>query len=177
MVTSINPAIDVGSESLPSRPTGSLQVITYPHRTFLTEVFSSAMRIAAHGDRVLIVQFLKGGIDQGQHHPINLLENLEWIRCSYPTGIEATVALSAQSDVQLLWDYSQAALQSPRYHTIILDELCLAIEYNLIKEVDVVTGLIRRHRDIEVILTGPQPPASILELADQYTQIRIPRLA
>ena len=46
-------------------PEGQLQVHTAPYRGSFSSVLSEAMRAAGLGSRVLISQFLKGGVQQG----------------------------------------------------------------------------------------------------------------
>ena len=46
-------------------PEGQLQVHTAPYRGSFASVLSQAMRAAGLGSRVLISQFLKGGVQQG----------------------------------------------------------------------------------------------------------------
>jgi cob(I)alamin adenosyltransferase len=56
-----------------------MQVFTSSQRNFFTTVMSHALRIAGQGTPVLIVQFLKGGILQGQDKLIQMEPNLDWI--------------------------------------------------------------------------------------------------
>ena len=44
---------------------GLVQVFTSTQRSFFTSVMANALRMAGQGTSVLIVQFLKGGINQG----------------------------------------------------------------------------------------------------------------
>ena len=46
-------------------PEGQLHVHTAPYRGSFSNVFSQAMRAAGLGSRVLIAQFLKGGVQRG----------------------------------------------------------------------------------------------------------------
>ncbi|MHC5832316.1 MAG: cob(I)yrinic acid a,c-diamide adenosyltransferase, partial [Nostoc sp.] len=76
------------THTLPYRVEGLVQVFTSSHRNFFTSVIAQSLRIAGQGTPVLIVQFLKGGIRQGQERPIQLGQNLDWIRCDLPRCID-----------------------------------------------------------------------------------------
>jgi cob(I)alamin adenosyltransferase len=54
----------------------------------------------------------------------------------------------------------------------VLDELSLAINFGLIAEAEVLHFLEHRPSQIDIILTGPEMPPAILEIADQITELR-----
>ena len=150
---------------------GSLRVFTSVHRSFFTNVMVQALRSADQGMTVLIAQFLKGGIDQGPGHMTHMGQNLDWVRCGYSGCIfEATD--DAQAAVSELWTYVKSVVQSNQYGLVMLDELSLAIEYGLIPEAEVLDLLQQRPSQMDIILTGPQMPYSILSMADQVTEFR-----
>jgi len=55
---------------------------------------------------------------------------------------------------------------------VVLDELSLAIDFGLIKENELLNLLKSRPAHVEIILTGPQMPDSIIAVADQVTEFR-----
>lgn len=152
---------------------GLVQVFTSSHRNFFTSVISQALRIAGQGTPVLIVQFLKGGIYQGQDKPIQMGQNLDWIRCDLPRCIDTPNLDETESQaLQKLWQYTQQVVSEGKYSLVVLDELSLAINFGLIPETEVLQFLANRLSHIDIILTGPQMPKSLLDVADQITEIR-----
>jgi cob(I)alamin adenosyltransferase len=152
---------------------GLLQVFTASGRSFFTNVMAQALRIAGQGTPVLVVQFLKGGIRQGQDHPIRLVQHLDWIRCNLPRCIDtADLNESEALSLQQLWQYTQKVVYEGKYSLVVLDELSLAINLNLIPEDEVLAFLANRPHHVDIILTGPQMPLSILNVADQITELR-----
>jgi cob(I)alamin adenosyltransferase len=152
---------------------GLVQVFTCTHRSFFTNVMAQALRIAGQGTRVLVVQFLKGGIAQGYEHPVQLGQNLDWIRCNLPRCIDTPILDdNEQQSLQELWLYTQTVVCQRKYELVVLDELSLAITFGLIAETDVLTFLDNRPRNVDVILTGPEMPRSLLDVADQITEMR-----
>ena len=152
---------------------GTVQVFTSQHRTFFTNVMVQAMRVAEQGVPVLVVQFLKGGISQGPEHPAQMGQNLDWIRCGCCECVSGPeVTAETQSALLALWQHTQAIVNEGKYGLIVLDELSLAIDFGLIKENEVLTLLKHRPAPVEVILTGPQMPDSLLAVADQITEFR-----
>jgi cob(I)alamin adenosyltransferase len=156
---------------------GRLQVYTAPQRTFFAEVMALAMRTAGHGQRVLIVQLLKGGIRQGLEHPMRLVQHLEWIRCPIPRCIDTPDVQEEEAQaVQQLWQATQKLVLSGRYQLVVLDELILAVHLGLLGLIDVVSFLHQRPPNLDLIITGTTLPPEILALADQVTEVRRPTL-
>jgi cob(I)alamin adenosyltransferase len=152
---------------------GLVQVFTSPHRSFFTSVIAQALRIAGQGTPVLVVQFLKGGIGQGHEHPVRLGQHLDWIRCDLPRYIDTPELDEAESNsLMQLWQYTQDVVSEGKYSLVVLDELSLAINFGLIPQTEVLAFLKRRPSHVDIILTGPQMPQAILDVADQITEIR-----
>lgn len=134
---------------------------------------AQALRLAGQGTAVLVVQFLKGGIHQGVDHPVQLGQHLTWLRCDLPRCIDTPhVEPEEAIALQALWDYTKTAVYSGDYALIVLDELSLATKFGLIPEDEVLDFLHQRPSQVDVILTGPEMPESILNIADQITELR-----
>ena len=161
------------SRRLPHAIEGLVQVFTCSHRSFFTSVMAQALRIAGQGTPVLVVQFLKGGIGQGYEHPVRLGQNLDWIRCDLPRCIDTPHLDEAETHSLLdLWHHTQAVVMQGKYDLVVLDELSLAIHFGLIAETEVLAFLQQRPSHVDVILTGPEMPSAILDVADQITELR-----
>ena len=158
---------------LPYTVEGLVQVFTSSHRSFFTSVMAQALRIAGQGTPVLVVQFLKGGINQGYEHPVRLGEHLDWIRCDLPRCIDTPHLDGAETQSLLdLWQHTQKVVLEGKYSLVVLDELSLAINFGLIPQNEVLAFLERRPRHVDVILTGPEMPQALLDVADQITELR-----
>lgn len=152
---------------------GLLQVFTGSHRSFFTNVMAQALQIAGHGNSVLIVQFLKGGIGQGQDNPIQLGQNLDWIRCDLPRCIDTPQLDEAETkSLQELWQHTQQVVKQGKYSLVVLDELSVAINFGIIPLAEVLEFLKTRPPQADIILTGPEMPQQVLDMADQITEIR-----
>jgi cob(I)alamin adenosyltransferase len=143
-----------------------ISVIDTPAAKFCTEVVADALKLASTGQRVLIVQLLKGGIRQGHDRVMNLAQNLDWIRCN----LIRNIAVADLNDLELhnfqqLWKHVRGAAKTHEYSLLILDDLSLAIELGLITIEAAMAFLVTLPEDIEVILTGTNTHPEILELA------------
>jgi cob(I)alamin adenosyltransferase len=155
---------------------GLIQVITAKHRSFFTQILAQALRSAGQGTAVLVVQFLKGGIQQGPAHPVHLGQRLDWYRCNLEICIDPyrpeTLTPEVRRRVQELWQHIRRLVLENRYELVILDEVSLALKLDLIQEGEVVKLLQDRPARVEMVLTGPEMPKSLLSLADQVTELR-----
>ncbi|WP_373542348.1 cob(I)yrinic acid a,c-diamide adenosyltransferase [Chamaesiphon sp.] len=143
-----------------------IQIIDTPADRFCTEIVADALKIASQGQKVLIVQLLKGGIRQGHNQAINLAQNLDWIRCN----LIRNISISDLNDLELhnfdqLWKHVRGAARTNEYSVMILDDLSLAIELGLISIEAATNFLTKLPADLEIILTGTNPHAAIVELA------------
>jgi cob(I)alamin adenosyltransferase len=178
MVSQLEAPSRSSNHSLSYAVEGLVQVFTCPHRSFFTSVMAQSLRIAGQGTSVLVVQFLKGGIGQGVEHPVQLAQHLDWIRCNLSRCIDmpelAAPGLSEaeQLALQELWQHTQAVVAQGKYSLVVLDELSLAINYGLISEAEVLSFIEQRPGQVDLILTGPDMPQAILDIADQITELR-----
>jgi cob(I)alamin adenosyltransferase len=134
---------------------------------FTTEIVADALKIAAKGRKVLIVQLLKGGIRQGHDRVMNLAQNLDWIRCN----LIRNISVSDLNDLELhnfqqLWKHVRGAAKTSEYSLLILDDLSLSIELGLISIEAATNFLTTLPEDLEVILTGTSSHPAILELVN-----------
>lgn len=152
---------------------GVLQLYTNPGRGAFTPVMAQALRVAGQGTPVLVVQFLKGGIRQGPEHPISLGSYLTWVRCGIQRCVD-TPHLEAEEKLALdqLWQYTRESMATGDYSLVVLDELALALKMGLIPEDEVLELLDSRPVSLDVMITGPEMPESLLERADLITQLR-----
>jgi len=154
---------------------GLLQIHTAPFRGSFGAVLSQALRTAGLGSRVLVSQFLKGGVDQGLDSSLWLCGRLQWLRPGVPACLSELAAdqdLDAVEAVRQVWAFSREQLLSGAVDLMVLDELGLAVELGYIEKAEVLAVLERRPAHLDVILTGPAMATELMAMADQVTQLR-----
>ncbi len=152
---------------------GSVQVFTSPQRSFFTSVMAQALRISGQGTSVLVVQFMKGGIGQGYDRPMQFGQHLDWVRCDLPRCLDTPQVTQEEARAIVdLWQYTKRVIAEAKYEMVVLDELSVAMQFGLIPPVEVLDFIRKRPKHVEVILTGPDMPDAILDVADQITELR-----
>ena len=159
---------------------GQIQIYQSLYRGSYSSVVRDCLRNAALGRKVLLVQFMKGGVKQGITNAVNLCGNLTWIRSSHSFDqynseeIKNNKSLkkSIHESIYELWNFCKKELSSGENDQIILDEIFLAIEMNIIEKDDLISTLENRFLSGDVILTGTDIPKDLLLMANQITELR-----
>jgi len=159
---------------------GQIQIYQSSYRGSYSSIISDSLRNAALGRKVLLVQFMKGGVKQGIANPVKLCGNLNWVRSLHSFDqynseeIENNESLkqSIFESIHELWNFCKKELLSGENDQIILDEISLAIEMKIIDKADLISTLENRFISGDVILTGTCIPKDLLLMANQITELR-----
>ena len=159
---------------------GQIQIFQSLYRGSYSSIIRDSLRNAALGRKVLLVQFMKGGVKQGITNPIKLCGNLTWIRSSNSfdqyNSEEVTNNKNLRESIHQstleLWSFCKKELLSCDNDQVILDEIFLALEMKIIEKDDLISTLENRFISGDVILTGTCIPKDLLLMANQITQLR-----
>ena len=159
---------------------GQVQIHTSTFRGSFSIVLSEALRSAGLGSKVLISQFLRGGVNQGPNGAINLCGRLEWIRPAIETCLpdqleKEDLSLKrkyAEKAIKELWEFCKTRLIQTKLDKLVLDEIGMAISLGFIKENDLISMINNRPTSTDIILTGPSIPPKVIEMANQITELR-----
>ena len=159
---------------------GQIQIYQSSYRGSYSSIIRDSLRNAALGRKVLLVQFMKGGVKQGIANKVKLCGNLTWVRSAHSFDqyhseeIEKNQNLknSIHESIYELWNLCKKELLSGEKDQIILDEIFLAIERKIIDKDDLISTLENRFISGDVILTGTDIPKDLLLMANQITELR-----
>ena len=159
---------------------GQIQIYQSSYRGSYSSIIRDSLRNAALGRKVLLVQFMKGGVKQGVTNAVKLCGNLTWVRSSHSFDqyhseeIEnnPNIKKSIHESTYELWEFCKKELLSGERDQIILDEIFLAIEMKIIDKDDLISTLENRFITGDVILTGTGIPKDLLLMANQITELR-----
>ena len=159
---------------------GQIQIYQSSYRGSYPSIIRDSLRNAALGRKVLLIQFMRGGVKQGIDNPVKLCGNLTWVRSSHSFDqynseeIENNKNLkqSIHESTFELWNFCKQKLQSGEYEQVILDEIFLAIDMKIVDKDDLISTLENRFISGDVILTGTDIPKDLLLMANQITELR-----
>ena len=159
---------------------GQIQIYQSSYRGSYSSIIRDTLRNAALGRKVLLIQFMKGGVKQGIPNAVKLCGNLTWIRSSHSYDQynseeirnNKNLKKSIRESTYELWNFCKKELLSGTNDQIILDEIFLAIEMKIIEKDDLISTLENRFISGDVILTGTSIPKELLLMANQITELR-----
>lgn len=138
-----------------------------------TAALGLALRALGYGQKVMMIQFMKGREYGEVLASDKFLPDLTLYRC----GRDSFVDKNAPSpiDIELArtgLETAKKAIFSGEYDMIILDEINVALDFQLV-DLEAVIQLIKNKPHQTVIgLTGRYAPPEIIELADLVTEMK-----
>lgn len=169
---------------------GLIQVYTGNGKGKTTAALGQSIRSLGHGLKVLFVQFVKGNSFTGEFLFTRNLPNLTFWQfgrdCIYSSGIRENIIECqncgecfigeegpSETDFSLVrGGWERVKIYAKEYDLVVLDEISLAIFYNLIPLEEVLEFLRAKPENMEIILTGRNMPEDLIELADLVTEMR-----
>lgn len=152
---------------------GLLHVYTGEGKGKTTAALGLALRAWGHGLRVGVVQFMKKGEDYGE---ILALRRMGIEVFQFGSGKLITKGHHCQDDLDCArraLGLSRSMLRSGEFDLIILDEVNVALYFDLISIDDVLEALKQRDRGVEVICTGRNAPEELRKEADLVTVMTV----
>ncbi|MPM64820.1 Cob(I)yrinic acid a,c-diamide adenosyltransferase [bioreactor metagenome] len=135
-----------------------------------TAALGLGLRFAGSGGRVLLIQFLKSS-DSSEIAAVRLVAGIEVYNSESPHGFYYTLSetqkASLQGEIEAEFSKAQEAA-SGSCGLLILDEVLDAVNLGLIYEAKLLELL--KSARCEVVLTGRNPSARIIEAADYFTE-------
>lgn len=136
-----------------------------------TAAFGAGLRALGHGEKVIVVQFMKGQKNIGEYQIQKKLRNLkvyqfgrkEWVNVKHPSPTDKKLAKKGLAFAK------KAAKKKP--NVLILDELALAAYYKLLPTKDIVKFLNTLKEPMDVFITGMYCPKSLINRADFVNRI------
>jgi cob(I)alamin adenosyltransferase len=151
-----------------------VQVFTGNGKGKTTAALGTVLRAAGHGFKILLIFFVKGESLEGEFKSLLTLPNVEvskfglrkWIRD--PKNVNPQEIAEAQKALEA----ARRAASSGKYDIIVLDEINIAVHFNLITAEDVLALIKARASNTELILTGQKEDARVIEAADLVTEMK-----
>jgi cob(I)alamin adenosyltransferase len=151
---------------------GLVHVYTGNGKGKTTAALGLALRASGHGKKVYIIQFMKGRIDYGELKACKDNPNITIEQFGRPQFVDKDNP--EEEDLDFARDALEKARQvlgSGEYHIVILDEINVAVDFNLIKLEDVIDLIESKPEEIELILTGRNASPEVSRIADYVTEM------
>lgn len=151
---------------------GYIQIYTGNGKGKTTAALGQAIRAVGAGLNVFIAQFIKGK----PYSEIEIVKEripeivikqfgLDCFIVNEPTQKDIDAANKGLKEVEHI-------INSGDYEVVVLDEITIALYYNLFDTERVVEILQSKPTNCEIIITGRYAPASLLKVADLVTEMK-----
>lgn len=141
-----------------------------------TSAFGLALRAVGNGQKVGLVQFIKGKWKTGEKVALARFPEIDhvvsgagftWDTQDRESDIKAA---RAGFDAALAM-FEQSRGDTPKYQLVILDELNVALRYDQLPLEEVLTALRNKPPQLHVLITGRDAPQELIDLADTVTDM------
>jgi cob(I)alamin adenosyltransferase len=137
-----------------------------------TAAFGTALRAAGHGQRVAIVQFIKGTWNYGEVSALESCPSIEIRRIGSGFTWLAAEPTIPRALAREAWGLSCELAASDRYDLLILDELNYAVTEGFVSVDEILDLLETKPSRLSLIITGRDAAPELVEAADTVTEMR-----
>ena len=137
-----------------------------------SSAFGVMLRAVARGWRVIVIQFIKS--DKWQTGERQMAERLgvDWITGGDGFTWESDDMEATTRAAQDAWERAKDVIASGEYELVILDEATYPVTFGWVDVADVVDTIASRPGHVNIVITGRDAHAEIIEAADTVTEMR-----
>ena len=150
---------------------GRIHIYTGAGKGKTTAAIGLGIRAAGANNKILMIQFMKGR----RYSELDTLEKIpnfefiqygrdEFVSKENPEKIDINLAREG-------FEHARKVMLSNKYDMLILDELNVAVDFNLIPVEKVIKLIIEKPEKMELILTGRYANPEFVKLADVVTEM------
>ena len=139
-----------------------------------TAAFGLALRMLGRGQRVGVVQFIKGAWHSAERDALARFgDQLVWHTMGEGFTWETQDRARDVAAAERAWAKACALMADPNLAMLILDELNIALRYDYLDLAAVVAGLKARPPSLHVVVTGRNAKPELIEAADLVTEMTL----
>jgi len=137
-----------------------------------SSAFGVMLRAVARGWNVIVIQFIKS--DKWQTGEKKMAEQLgvTWVTGGDGFTWESDDMDATEQAAKDAWQTATRAISSGDYDLVILDEATYPVTFGWIGSDEVVRTLNQRPSNVNVVVTGRDADAALIEIADTVTEMR-----
>ena len=132
-----------------------------------------ATRFLGHNKKVCIIQFMKKNVEYGEITFFETIPNIDIIQFGTPDFVDKNNPKKIDIEEAVIgFQKAKEIILSKKYDLVILDELNVALDFELVG-LEEVFSFIKKHKDdLELVITGRSAPPELLEVADLVTEMK-----
>lgn len=153
---------------------GLIHIYTGNGKGKTTAALGVAFRALGWGLRVAFVQFIKGYADIGE---IKLCEQfggnmiIRQFAVDAERSIDADKVMARRAEAEAAMQFAEEVVLEGLFDVVVLDELCVAVAYDLVSMDRVVSLMRNKPKHVELIITGRGAKPEMIAEADYVTEM------
>lgn len=136
-----------------------------------TAALGTAFRALGHGQRVCVIQFMKGQGEYGERLMVEKVANLDWFVCGKGFVFNKENIEEDRRAAEEGFQLAKEKIESDLYDLIILDEITYLPHYDFLDVQKIVDLVLNKPRRLSIIMTGRDAPEQLVEIADTVSVI------
>ena len=142
-----------------------------------TSAFGVAIRAAGHGQRVGLVQFIKGTWKTGEKEAIKRFDEIEHVVSGDGFTWNTQDRQKDIDSARAGWNRALAMIEAsrgddPKYQVVVLDELNVVLSMGYLEAEEVAAALRDKPTELSIVVTGRGAPQEVIDAADTVTEMR-----
>jgi cob(I)alamin adenosyltransferase len=139
-----------------------------------TAAFGLALRMLGRGERVGVVQFVKGAWHTAERDALAKFgDQVAWYSMGEGFTWETQDLARDIAAAESAWAKAVELMDDPSFGLVILDELNIALRYDYLPLDQVIATLKARRPDLHVVVTGRNAKPQLIEAADLVTDMTL----
>jgi cob(I)alamin adenosyltransferase len=139
-----------------------------------TAAFGLALRMLGRGERVGVVQFIKGAWHTAERDALAKFgDQIVWHTMGEGFTWETQDRARDIAAAERAWAKARELMDDASFKLIILDELNIALRYEYLDLASIVAGLSARRPGLHVVVTGRNAKPELLAAADLVTEMTL----
>ncbi|QWC86514.1 cob(I)yrinic acid a,c-diamide adenosyltransferase [Nocardioidaceae bacterium] len=138
-----------------------------------TAAFGTVLRGVALEWRCAVVQSLKSGKWHTGEEKVCRSLGVDWFSAGDGFSWDSRDMDESQAKAVAAWEFSRDLIAAASHQLVVLDEISYPMNWGWIDADDVAAVLRDRPRTVNVVATGREMPAPVVEVADTVTEMQV----
>jgi len=163
------------SHELPAQPRRAQSVVlvhTGDGKGKSTAAFGVLMRAVARGWPVAVIQFLKSNEWNTGEEKIATQLGVDWWSLGEGFTWDSDDLTRDEAVARAAWAHARTTIEAGAHSLVVLDEITYPMNWGWIDAAEVVAVLRDRPERVNIVATGRDAPAALVDAADTVTEMR-----
>ena len=138
-----------------------------------TAAMGMVMRSVARGWKVAVVQFIKSGDWKVGEEKMGRRLGVDWDAGGDGFSWDSEDLDRSAELNRDTWRLAKMRIEEGKHRLVVLDEITYPINWGWLEEDEVVSTIANRPANVNVVVTGRDAPAGLIEIADTVTEMTL----